>query len=179
MPIFLSICMSLCASAYLSVCLHISLSVCISLYVSAYLSVCLHIFLSVCISLCVSAYISLCVCICISLCASAYLCVCVCVLVSYFHLCLSYSLLDRQRCSSHTFLQCSSQSHDCLSIYLKYWWICSSPSCHTKIDFFNHCYSVVALITHTPLLIAREEADSLSQQPITMYYNMAHLWVSR
>src|SRR6218665_2750131 len=38
-----------------------------------------------------------------------------------------------------------------------------------------YCELITVNVTQHQLLIAREEADSLSQQLVTMYYNMAHL----
>src|SRR6218665_820226 len=38
-----------------------------------------------------------------------------------------------------------------------------------------YCELTTVNVTQQQLLIAREEVDSLSQQLITMYYNMAHL----
>jgi hypothetical protein len=64
------LCLSVCLSMGLSVCLCVYLSVCLS----AYLSVCLF----VCLPFCVSVRGLVCLCVCLLMFVSVYLCVCVC-----------------------------------------------------------------------------------------------------
>jgi hypothetical protein len=81
MSVFLYVCLSFCLSVWLYDCLSVyfsvshsvSLSVCLSLCLPVYLCLCLSIFLSVCLSVCLSIYMCVCLSIFLSACLSVYL----------------------------------------------------------------------------------------------------------
>ena len=76
LSVYLSICLSICLSFYLSVFLAICLSSYLSFYLSAFLSIYLSIYLSFYLSIYLSVYLSVCLSIYLSLCLSINLSIC-------------------------------------------------------------------------------------------------------